>query len=489
MTYEEALTILYAILPSDCPNDIQEVVFRGAWEGETYEEIALTSSYDGDYIRHIGFQLWRSLSKALGKKITKKNFRSILIQQRIKVLDGQQSKKVETSFPTNSSSQDWGEAIDVSFFYGRIAELDTLKQWVVSDRCRLITLLGMGGIGKTALAVKLVERVQEDFQYVIWRSLRNAPPVEDILQQFMEFLSEQQEIQLLTTLDDKIRRLIHYLRAYRCLLVLDNAEPVLQSGDRRGSYQEGHEGYGQLLRCIAEIRHQSCLILTSRELPNGLATKEGKTLPVRVLKLKGLLETEAKQIFQAKGDFVGLEEEWQTLINHYGGNPLALKMVAAGIQHFLDGSLAPVIELLKRGSLIFGDIQNLLERQFQRLSDLEQAIMYWLAINRELVSLQQLKAVFVPKISLDRLLESLFSLELRSLIEKSSTSFTQQPVVMEYLTERLIDRVCQEITDSEVNLLISYALIQAQTKEYPLNPPLQSIPCIHKLKMLSNSKY
>jgi WD40 repeat protein len=208
------------------------------------------------------------------------------------------------------------------------------------------------------------------------------------------------------------------------------------------------------------------LLLTSRELPKGIAAKEGKNLPVRVLKLTGLPETEAKQIFQAKGDFVGLEEEWQTLINHYGGNPLALKMVAAGIQYFLNGSIAPVIELLKQGSFIFGDIRDLLERQFQRLSNLEQAIMYWLAINRELVSLQELQAVFVPKISLNQLLESLFSLQLRSLIEKSSTSFTQQPVVMEYLTERLIDRVFQEITDSEVNLLMSHALIQAQAKDY-----------------------
>jgi WD40 repeat protein len=409
--------------------------------------------------------LWRSLSEALGQKVTKKNFRSVLMQQKSRVLDGQQSKKVKTSFPTNSS-QDWGEAIDVSFFYGRIAELDTLEQWVVSDRCRLITLLGMGGMGKTALTVKLAERVQGDFKYLIWRSLRNAPPVEDILQQFIEFLSEQQEILLPITLDDKIGRLIHYLRTHRCLLVLDNAEPILQSGDRTGSYQEGYEGYGQLFRCVAEMRHQSCLLLTSRELPKGIAAKEGKNLPVRVLKLTGLPETEAKQIFQAKGDFVGLEEEWQTLINHYGGNPLALKMVAAGIQYFLNGSIAPVIELLKQGSFIFGDIRDLLERQFQRLSNLEQAIMYWLAINRELVSLQELQAVFVPKISLNQLLESLFSLQLRSLIEKSSTSFTQQPVVMEYLTERLIDRVFQEITDSEVNLLMSHALIQAQAKDY-----------------------
>jgi len=67
--------------------------------------------------------------------------------------------------------QDWGEAPDVSVFYGRNAELTMLEQWIVSDRYRLVALLGMGGIGKTALSVKLAEQIQGEFEYVIWRSL------------------------------------------------------------------------------------------------------------------------------------------------------------------------------------------------------------------------------------------------------------------------------------------------------------------------------
>jgi len=47
-----------------------------------------------------------------------------------------------------------GEAIDVSDFYGRTAELATLKPWIVQDSCRLVTLSGMGGE-----KLKLIEQV------------------------------------------------------------------------------------------------------------------------------------------------------------------------------------------------------------------------------------------------------------------------------------------------------------------------------------------
>ncbi len=63
--------------------------------------------------------------------------------------------------------EDWGEAPDVSIFYGRYEDLVTLTQWLITDRCRLIALLGMGGIGKTALATKLARQTVKHFDYLI----------------------------------------------------------------------------------------------------------------------------------------------------------------------------------------------------------------------------------------------------------------------------------------------------------------------------------
>ncbi|WP_243146777.1 WD40 repeat domain-containing protein [Scytonema sp. UIC 10036] len=111
---------------------------------------------------------------------------------------------------------------------------------------------------------------------------------------------------------------------------------------------------------------------------------------MRSLQLRGLNPTEGQQLFQQKGQFAGTEREWQVLIEHYGGNPLALKMVAAGTQELFNGKIASVVEYVEQGISIFEDIGDLLECQFNRLSVVEEEVMYWLAMNRELVSLVEL---------------------------------------------------------------------------------------------------
>ena len=135
----------------------------------------------------------------------------------------------------NAVAQDWGDAPDVSRFYGRTTELTTLTTWILQNHCRLIGILGIGGIGKTALSVKLAEQVQDHFTYVIWRSLRNAPPLETLLAELVPFLSGQQK----TKAD--MSSLLQCLRNHRCLIVLDNVETLLQTGEQSGQYRPGYD--------------------------------------------------------------------------------------------------------------------------------------------------------------------------------------------------------------------------------------------------------
>ena len=332
----------------------------------------------------------------------------------------------------HNKAVDWGEAPDVAVFYGRTEELTTLKQWIVNDQCRLVALLGMGGIGKTALAVRLAEQIQDEFEYLIWRSLRHAPPVEDVTAELIQFLSNHPETELPETVDDRVSCLIKYLRRHRCLLVLDNLETIMRSGDIAGHYREGYSRYGEFLKRVGEERHQSCLMLTSREKTGEIALLAGTTLPVRSLKLEGLSSEAAREIFAEKG--LSEDGKWSTLINMYRGNPLFLKIVSTFIKDLFEGSAS---EFLKQSrTLTTGDISDFIEKQFDRLSDLEKEIMNQLAREKEPVALPKLQEI-LSSVSPGKLSKALESLGRRSLIEKSAVGFTLQPAVMEYVTNRL----------------------------------------------------
>lgn len=360
---------------------------------------------------------------------------------------------------------DWGEAMDVSFFYGREQELAELERWIVTERCRLVALLGMGGIGKSALAVKCARQAQQHFDIILWRSLRNAPSLEELLTDWLLVLSHQQSsvpgsFEKMTTL------LLSYLRTSRCLLVLDNVEGILQGNyrARAGLYREGYEGYGTLLRLIGETTHQSCLVLTSREKPREFDALEGKHSPVRSLMLPGLSEEACLTLLQDRALF-GPEESWKALIGSYAGNPLALKFVACTLREVFGGNIQA---FLARQRTVFGDIRDLLNEQFERLSDVEKGLLYWLAIERDITSLEALLADMACSASSERAWESFDALVRHSSWVERGTAgavFTLQPMIMEYVTNRFNEQVCQEIEAETGGILMSHALMRAQARE------------------------
>jgi len=387
---------------------------------------------------------------------------------------------------TRGAIQDWGEAPEAGVFYGRTEELATLRQWIVTDKCRLVTLLGMGGIGKTALAVKLVESIQDQFQYVIWRSLRYAPPLEDLLAELTRFLSNQQQPELPSGVSARLSQLIECLRKQRCLLVLDNFEAILHNGEslnetlshRTRAYLAGYEAYGELLKRLGESQHQSAIALISREKPREIASIEGKSLPVRSFPLKGLQEVEAREILRAKG--LSGEERWDDLISLYSGNPLALNIISTTIKDLFNGKVS---EYLKQNTLVLtAGMIEILEQQFRRLSPLQKEILYWLAIYRKPVLLSQLKTNILSSITNSKLIEILESLEWRSLLEKSTEPsevlFTLQPVVMKYVNNQLVEQICEDICEGKLGILRSHAIVNVQEDtiiEFQFKPILTSV--------------
>lgn len=299
--------------------------------------------------------------------------------------------------------------------------------------------------------------MQAEFEIVVWRSLSNSPPLEELLSSLLKFLmpiyGEYPVIP--TTLDRKFSLLMQYLRSHRCLLILDNIEIILHS-EQVGLWRKGYEAYGQFLIALGETPHQSCCLLTSREKSREIVLMEGEQSAVKSLLLSGLTLDDARAIFQQKGAFTGSETQWQTLIDRYGGNPLALKLVATATQDLFDGSIAEVLADLDRGIFVFEDIRHLLDRQFDRLSEYEQKTLFWFVIHREPVSIAKISESTIDLVFGQSISQQINSLLRRSLIEKIDGLFFWQPVVMEYITSRFIQQVCQECENAEIDLLPSY---------------------------------
>jgi hypothetical protein len=338
-------------------SEIELRVLQGCWSNHTYDEIATATGYSLSYInRTVAPKLWQILTYALGEKVNKKNFRFCLErrwQRKIGPVSSASprpnvliSTVSNTNLDTNSQVSDpqsqtalidWGEAIDVSVFYGRQEELKILVQWIQRDRCRSVAILGMGGMGKTALSVKLAQEIIQSptsppskFDRIIWRSLRNALPLKELLTELVPFLSNHQESQ------GTLVKLVQCLRQSRCLVILDNLETLLDA-ERAGQFRSEFEAYGELLRLVGEVGHQSCVVLTSREKPVEVAALEGTGLAVRSLRLDGSPEA-AQAIIQQKGLF-GREADTKILGDRYDNNPLALKIAATSVQELFAGNI------------------------------------------------------------------------------------------------------------------------------------------------------
>ncbi|MEG3879636.1 ATP-binding protein [Microcoleus sp. herbarium7] len=433
---------------------LQKAILEGTLQGRTYPEIAEATHSSEGHTRDIGSKLWQILSEGFGEEITKRNFRAILkkgkfcnfspaigrdnvtVNNNLNICQERARSPTEAQNPQPTPKQlhiDLGDAPEIFTFFDRTSELSTLENWITGDRTRLIALLGISGIGKTTLSLSLIDRIKTQFDCVIYRSLRFSPTLDATLTNLLQIFSQQSEIP--QNIETKISQILDYLRKYRCLIVLDDVQMLLGSGQLAGQYKTGYEDYQLFFKLIAEVCHQSCLILNSWEKPREIARLSKEYHPVRCFVL-GSLGVAVKEILKSKK--LADQETWSTLIDIYQGNPLWLELTATLIRELFGGRVAEFLQC--EMPILDESLQFQLSQPFGRLTAAELAVMVHLADRTEPVAVSQ----FLNKIpfSASEIVNAVRFLGNRFLLDtierEKITLFSLNAVMKQYVQSRYL---------------------------------------------------
>ncbi|MBE9096935.1 ATP-binding protein [Tychonema sp. LEGE 07203] len=431
---------------------LQEAILTGVWQRQKYPQIAKEFNCSESHVKKEAAKLWEKLREELGEDLNKLNFRSKVekkyrvsnishlhdsLLQIDNVICGQFIQNIKNSEPsspnppdsTQNKSQspiiDLTDAPELTSFYDRTSELSTLKQWILQAHTRLITVCGLSGIGKSAIALKLIEQTQTEFDCIIWRSLSHTPTLSTLQTELKQFFGRSPQTPLPTIID--------YFRSSRCLVILDDVQNIFKSNQLAGQYLTDYEDYGKFFKQIATSSHQSSLILLSWEKPREITALEAGNKATRTLHLKGLGE-KAAEILREKE--LTDEEKWPDLIAIYQGHPSWLNIIGSTIVELFDGSVSRF--LADKNDIYLGDLDPLLESHLERLSESENKVSYWLATQDEAVDISQQPAD--SKLSKSEFWQAIQSLARRGLVEKvlvgGRSKFQINPVFKAYIQSK-----------------------------------------------------
>jgi len=410
-------------------DSLQKSILESVLQRQNFQKIAGNNGYSYDHIKREGAKLWKLLSEVFSEEIEQKNVRSILenkagatinnfgnyshtisnyINSHVNICreNSQSLEDIETRSPQDENKSpviELTKAPELNYNYGRNSETSTLKEWILENQTRLITIYGLSGIGKTALTLKLISEINTQFDYIIYRSLEHLPKLINLKDELKQFFSQSQATPL--------PEIIDYFRSSRCLVILDDVQNIFKTGNFVGQYLTDYKDYRKFFKQIATLSHQSCLILISWENPGEIETFEKENKHTKTLHLQGLGE-EGKEILRQKD--LQDEAKWDELITLYQTHPAWLNIIASTIIELFNGKVS--LFLTDEDDLFLGDIELYLESQLERLSELEKQVINWLAHQYEPIEISQNPAKI--EVSQAKFLHILQSLTRRGLVEK-----------------------------------------------------------------------
>lgn len=343
-------------------------------------------------------------------------------------------------------------------FVGRREELARLSSWLDDPECRLVTLLGPGGIGKTRLALEAAQSRLDSFRdgvrFVPLAALEQPEErqgVNPIVAALVEALT------LSLRGDAPVwEQLLAFLETRELLLVLDNVEPMLRHIDVVDA----------ILRRAPRVK----ILVTSLERLNlqeeWLFFLRGMQVPEEDVPVGELGEYDAVQLFarrakQVQPDFDLAAEAScvKGICQQVGGMPLAIELAAAWMR--LMGCPAIAAEIAKDLDFLAGELRDVpprhrslravFDHSWLLLSEPEQAVMRQLAVFRGGFEREAAEAVTGASLTL------LAALVDKSLLQACSGGrYQMHPLLQQYAETRLrqVPTECEQARDRHCHLYL-----------------------------------
>jgi len=431
-------------------NLIQKQIILGTMMDKSYFTIAEEIGYSDGYIKDEGSKLWKLMSDNLNENITKSNAKSRLKSwefhegsHQLYLDHSHHSNSLQNSIlvnnyndvniaiyqdqnPSASSSNpcDLSQMPALKFCFGRENEVNLLAEAILNQQYNLIEITGVKGIGKTTLTVQLVEKIKDNFDCVIWRNLSFYNSWRELKLALFQLFNDNKVFE--DEPENLNYKLLSYLQKHKCLLILDQGETLFQEGQISGIYRSGYEDCEQFLYYSTNLEHQSCVIFVSDIIRKSLTQDESSYF----LKLEGLQES-AKEIFRMAN--LKEDEKWSLLIDQYGGNPLYLKIATQSINTLFNNQVSAFLNY----QIIPDDLEDILLKQWQYLSKLEQKIMIVVSQEEQEITLETLLHNLSEHPS--SLFKAIQSLLRRNLLEKREDenycNFVTLPIIKQFINE------------------------------------------------------
>jgi nucleoside phosphorylase len=216
----------------------------------------------------------------------------------------------------------------------------------IRSNCRLLMLVGITGIGKTALgerlAVEVADWFENNWSHYHQENFDDEQQTSDFSSVAARWLEKWGE--LITPEDRKdpqrlLNRLIRHLRENRYLVQMDSLENILQGNEEEGWSNFQDEWWLKFFDSYLKVEScESCLILTSQDLP-GQIEEVGKRSKNfwHCQPLSGLEKPEQMMLFEKTELDISSTAAGRSYLERIGsayeGHPLALRVIAGEIKN------------------------------------------------------------------------------------------------------------------------------------------------------------